>query len=56
LATELSVGETKLNPAEQDTRSAWFTRTEIEQMIRDGQMVDAKSIAALTLLSLSVAT
>ena len=56
LATEFSVGEPKRDPAEQDMRSAWFTRTEIERMIRDSQMVDAKSIAALTLLSLSAAT
>ncbi len=55
LATELSVGGPKRDAAEQDMRSAWFTRTEIERMIREGQMVDAKSIAALTLLDLSAA-
>jgi 8-oxo-dGTP pyrophosphatase MutT (NUDIX family) len=56
LATDFSVGEPKRDPAEQDMRSAWFTRTEIERMIRNGRMVDAKSIAAWTLLSLSAAT
>ena len=55
LATEFSVGEPKRDPAEQDMRSAWFTGTEIERMIRESQMVDAKSIAALTLLHLSAA-
>jgi len=56
LATELSVGEPKRERAEQDMRSAWFTTTDIERMIRDGQMIDAKSIAAWTLLGLSAAT
>ena len=55
LATELSVGEPARDPSEQGMRSAWFTRTEIDGMIRDGHLVDAKSIAALTLLSLSAA-
>jgi hypothetical protein len=31
-------------------RSAWFTRTEVERMIRSGDMTDAKSIAAFALL------
>jgi 8-oxo-dGDP phosphatase len=56
LATEFSVVEPKRDPAEQDMRAAWFTRAEIDRMIRDGQMADAKSIAAWTLLSLSAAT
>jgi hypothetical protein len=41
--------------AEQDMRSAWFTRPEVERMIRDGQIIDAKSIAALMLLNLLAA-
>ena len=37
---------------EQDLRSAWFTRAEVERMIRDGAFTDAKSVAAYTLLLL----
>ena len=33
-------------------RSAWFTRAEVERMIRDGTVTDAKSTAAYTLLLL----
>jgi 8-oxo-dGDP phosphatase len=55
LATELSSGEPQRDLAEQDMRSAWFTRPEVERMIRDGQIVDAKSIAALMLLNLLAA-
>ena len=33
-------------------RSAWFDRAEFEQMIRDGVITDAQSIAAWTLLLL----
>jgi 8-oxo-dGTP pyrophosphatase MutT (NUDIX family) len=56
LATEFSVGEPQRDPDEQGMRSAWFTKAEVEQMVRDGQMVDAKSIAALTLLNLRLPT
>ena len=34
-------------------RSAWFARAEVEQMIRDGVITDAQSIAAWTLLLLA---
>ncbi len=37
-------------------RSAWFTRAEVEGMVRAGQIVDAKSIAALMLLHLAEST
>jgi 8-oxo-dGTP pyrophosphatase MutT (NUDIX family) len=53
LATELSEGKPCRDLAEQDMRSAWFSRTEVERMIRTGQIVDAKSIAALMLLVLT---
>lgn len=52
LATEVSAGRPQRDPAEQDMQSAWFTREEVERMVRDGQIVDAKSIAALMLLTL----
>jgi len=55
LATELSSGEPQRDLEEQGMRSEWFTRAEVERMVCDGQMVDAKSIAALTLLNLSAA-
>jgi 8-oxo-dGTP pyrophosphatase MutT (NUDIX family) len=35
---------------EQDMRSAWFTRTDLERMIGDGTLTDAKSLAAYALL------
>jgi 8-oxo-dGTP pyrophosphatase MutT (NUDIX family) len=56
LATKFSAGQPQRDLAEQDMRSAWFTRTEVERMIRTGQIVDAKSIAALMLLLLASAT
>jgi exosome complex RNA-binding protein Rrp42 (RNase PH superfamily) len=34
-------------------RSAWFTRAEVERMMRDGEITDAQSIAAFALLMLS---
>ena len=33
--------------------SEWFTRVQLEQMIRDGVITDAQSIAAWALLMLS---
>jgi 8-oxo-dGDP phosphatase len=56
LATELSAGQPQRDLAEQDMRSAWFSRTEVECMVRTGQIVDAKSIAALMLLILAETT
>ncbi len=34
-------------------RSAWFTRAQVEKMMRDGVMTDAQSMAAWTLMVLS---
>ena len=53
LATELTEGEPDREPEEQDMESAWFTRAEVERMIREGDVVDAKSLAAYTLLLLT---
>lgn len=36
-------------------RSAWFTRSEVERLISNGSISDAKSIAAYALLLLNVA-
>ena len=52
LATDLAAGAPRRDLEEQDLRSAWFTRAEVEQMIRDGAFTDAKSVAAYTLLLL----
>jgi len=53
LATGLSQGPPQREPEEQDMRSAWFTRTDVQRMIKDGTITDAKSIAAFTLLLVS---
>jgi 8-oxo-dGDP phosphatase len=51
LATGLTQGEPRRDVEEQGMVSRWFAREEVEQMVRDGEMTDAKSIAALTLLA-----
>jgi 8-oxo-dGDP phosphatase len=45
-------GEADREHEEQDMRSAWFSRDEVEQMIRGGIIVDAQSIAAYGLFLL----
>jgi 8-oxo-dGDP phosphatase len=52
LATGLTEGEPDREPEEQDMRSAWFSRIEVEAMIRRGEVTDAQSIAAWALLLL----
>ncbi|MDV3124358.1 NUDIX hydrolase [Mycobacterium sp. 21AC1] len=52
LATELTEGDHEREHEEQDMHSAWFTRTELERMIRGGEITDAQTIAAWTLLLL----
>jgi 8-oxo-dGTP pyrophosphatase MutT (NUDIX family) len=52
LATELTMGEHAREHEEQDMRSAWFTRAEVESMIRAGEITDAQSVAAWALLLL----
>ncbi len=53
LATELTEGTSHRDPGEQDMQSAWFTRTQVERMMRDGIVSDSKSIAAYALLLVS---
>ena len=52
LATDLTQGAPLRELAEQDMQSAWFTRADVERMISDGTITDAKSTAAYTLLIL----
>ncbi|CAN5289478.1 NUDIX hydrolase [soil metagenome] len=52
LATGLTEGEPELEHEEQDLRSAWFSRDEIEAMMRSGEITDAQTLAAWTLLML----
>jgi 8-oxo-dGDP phosphatase len=53
LATDITEGEHEREPEEQDMHSAWFSGSAVERMIRDGEITDAQSIAAWTLLLLS---
>ena len=53
LANDLAQGPPHRELAEQDMVSAWFTRAEVERMIVDGDMTDAKSVAAYSLLQLN---
>ena len=52
LATDVLEGEPDREHEEQDMRSAWFTRAEVEAMILAGEFTDAQSVAAYTLLLL----
>ncbi|GLY54416.1 NUDIX hydrolase [Lentzea sp. NBRC 102530] len=52
LATELTEGFHEREHEEQDMRSAWFPRASFEAMIAKGEITDAQSIAAYTLLLL----
>ncbi|RZS32466.1 8-oxo-dGTP pyrophosphatase MutT (NUDIX family) [Herbihabitans rhizosphaerae] len=52
LATELTEGEHEREHTEQDMTSAWFPRGEFEAMIARGEITDAQSVAAYTLLLL----
>jgi len=52
LATDLTHSTPQRDLEEQDMRSAWFTRADVERMIHDGTITDTKSIAAYTLLLL----
>lgn len=53
VATGIVEGESDREHEEQDMRSAWFPRSEVEQMIRSGVIADAQSIAAYGLFLLS---
>lgn len=52
LATGIIEGEADREHEEQDMRSAWFARGEVERMIREGVIADAQSIAAFALFLL----
>ena len=52
LATGLVAGAPQREHEEQDMRSAWFGRARFEAMIAGGEITDAQSIAAYTLLLL----
>jgi ADP-ribose pyrophosphatase len=52
LATGITEGEAEREHEEQDMRSAWFPREEVEQMMRAGVIADAQSIAAYGLFLL----
>lgn len=56
LATDLSQGEPHRDSEEQDMRSAWFDRSDVQRMIVNGEITDAKSIAAFALLLIRQAT
>ncbi|UGT61718.1 NUDIX domain-containing protein [Nocardia asteroides] len=52
LATELVPGEPRREQTEQDMRQRWFSRSEVEGMIREGIITDGPSLAAYLLLQL----
>ena len=52
LATGITEGEAEREHEEQDMHSAWFSREEVERMIRSGVIADAQSIAAYGLFLL----
>ena len=52
LATGIAEGDSDREHEEQDMRSAWFSREDVEQMIRSGVIVDSQSIAAYGLFLL----
>lgn len=52
LASDLTEGEHDREHEEQDMRCAWFDRAEVEQMMRSGDITDAQSLAAWTLMLL----
>jgi 8-oxo-dGTP pyrophosphatase MutT (NUDIX family) len=53
LATGITEREHEREHEEQDMHSEWFSRAQVERMIRDGEITDAQTIAAWALLLLS---
>lgn len=53
LATGLTEGEHDREYEEQDMHSDWFTRSEVEDMMASGEITDAQTLAAWTLLRLA---
>jgi 8-oxo-dGTP pyrophosphatase MutT (NUDIX family) len=52
LAVDPSPGEPAREASEQDMRCAWFPEQEVRDMIGDGRIADAHSVAGLALLDL----
>jgi 8-oxo-dGTP pyrophosphatase MutT (NUDIX family) len=52
LATGLSQGPSQRDPEEQDMRSQWFHVSDVERLVSDGAITDAKTVAAFALLLL----
>ena len=52
LASDLTTGAPAPDPEEADLRSAWFPRDQVRRMIADGDLTDAKSLAAYALVIL----
>lgn len=53
VATGITEGPHDREHEEQDMRSSWFTRAEVEQMMRHGVITDAQTLAAWTLMLLA---
>jgi 8-oxo-dGTP pyrophosphatase MutT (NUDIX family) len=53
VATGVTEGEHDREHTEQDMHSEWFSRAEVERMIRDGVITDAQSLAAWALYLLT---
>ncbi len=52
LATELTAGEPRREATEQDMRQRWFSRAEVERMLRECVITDDSSLAAYLLLTM----
>ena len=53
LATGITEGEHEREHEEQDMHSQWFSRTQLERLIRGGEITDAQSIAAWALFMMA---
>jgi 8-oxo-dGTP pyrophosphatase MutT (NUDIX family) len=53
-ATDLRQAEPQRDLEEQGMRSAWFGQAEVRRMIAEGEIVDAKTVAAFALLLIGV--
>ena len=53
VASSLTHGTPELEVEEQDLRCRWFSRAEVEQMIRGGGITDDSTLAAYTLFLLA---
>jgi 8-oxo-dGDP phosphatase len=52
LAADLTPGEPNREPTEQDMRTRWFPRGEVERMLRDGVITDDSTLAAYLLFTM----